>query len=122
MLKVGDNYFARDGRPGVVVDRDPKSGKLVVENQGEQFDKSRSYGYINGLSQTERQEFRKIIDQAREKEDPEERISTLQRQIEELQVDPKKQALTRYLEGELSHLMYTEAVFPRTYKVDEQDT
>ena len=37
-------------------------------------------------------------------------------------LDPKKQVLTRYLEGELSHLRYSNSIIPRTYRVDADKT
>ncbi len=121
-LKVGDTFFSREGRPGVVFGRDQKTDRLMVEQEGERYEKSRRYGFINGLSPTERQEFEAIIDETRGAPNAKDRMIRLQGKIEELQVDPKKQVLSRYLEGELSHLMYSESIHPQVYKVDEDKT
>ncbi len=121
-LKVGDTFFARDGRPGVVVGREQKTDRLVVEREGPRFEKARHYGFINGLSPDERKEFEALVDDARDSKSSEERILKLQGHIEEIQLDPKKQVLTRYLEGELSHLMYSNSISPRVYTVDQDKT
>jgi hypothetical protein len=118
-LKVGDNYFNRDGYPGVIVARDLKSGHLVVEKEGPNFDRARNIGYINGLSPQERGEFESIIREVREKEDPRERVSLLQGAVEQLRTDPKKQVLSRYLEGEMAHIINSEGLSPRIFTIDE---
>ncbi|WP_141735354.1 hypothetical protein [Oligoflexus tunisiensis] len=118
-FKVGDNYFNRDGYPGVIVARDPKTEQLIVEKEGPNFDRARNFGYINGLSPQERGEFETIISEVREKKDPRERVALLQDAVEQLRTDPKKQVLSRYLEGEMSHIMNSEGLSPRIFKIDE---
>ncbi len=118
-LKVGDSYFNRDGHPGVVKGRDPKSAALEIETEGEEFEKTRAIGYINGLKPAERQEFQSIIKTMREKTGAAERVSWLQGQIETLQEDPKRHVLTRYLESEMSHVMNSAGINPRSYRIDE---
>lgn len=118
-LKVGDTYFNRDGYVGIVKERDPKNGSLVVEREGEAFEKTRAIGYINGLQPEERQEFQRIVSTMREKKDALERVNWLQGQIETMQEDPKKHVLTRYLESEMSHVMNSAGINPRSYRIDE---
>ncbi len=118
-FKVGDTYFNRDGRPGVVVGRDSASQSLNIEREGEGFEKTRAFGYINGLKEDERQTFRSILETMREKPEAAERVTWLQGQIEELKTDPRRHVLTRYLESELAHVMNTEGIYPRTYRIDE---
>jgi hypothetical protein len=118
-FKVGDNYFNRDGYPGVIVGRDQKTEALIVEKEGPNFDKARNIGYINGLSHQERGEFETIITEMREKKDPRERVAFMQNLVEEMRSDPRKQVLTRYLEGEMAHIMNSEGISPRIYKVDD---
>ncbi len=118
-FKVGDSYFNRDGYPGVILDRDQKTDQLIVEKDGPNFNKTRNIGYINGLSPQERGEFESIITKVREEKDPRERVAMLQGVVEQLQDDPKKQVLTRYLEGEMSHIMNSEGISPRIFKIDE---
>lgn len=118
-FKVGDTYFNRDGRPGVVITRDLKNQALVVEKDGPQFEDTRAFGYINGLKEEERQEYRSILKTMKEKPEISERVTWLQGQIEELKQDPRRHVLTRYLESELSHVMNSEGIYPRTYMIDE---
>ncbi len=118
-FKVGDSYFNRDGYPGVILDRDQKTDQLIVEKDGPNFNKTRNIGYINGLSPQERGEFESIITKVRENKDPRERVAMLQGVVEQLQNDPKKQVLSRYLEGEMSHIMNSEGISPRIFKIDE---
>jgi hypothetical protein len=118
-LKVGDSYFNRDGYPGVILARDQKTDQLIVEKEGANFDKARNIGYINGLSPQERGEFEKIITEVRENKDPKERVSLLHGVVEQLRSDPKKQVLTRYLEGEMAHIMNSEGISPRIFTIDE---
>lgn len=118
-FKVGDSYFNRDGYPGVILARDQKTEQLIVEKEGPNFDRARNIGYINGLSPQERGEFDKIITEVRESKDPKERVALLQGVVEQLRSDPKKQVLTRYLEGEMAHIMNSEGISPRIFKIDE---
>ncbi len=118
-FKIGDSYFNRDGYPGVILARDQKTDQLIVEKDGPNFNKTRNIGYINGLSPQERGEFESIITKVREEKDPRERVAMLQVLVEQLQNDPKKQVLTRYLEGEMSHIMNSEGISPRIFKIDE---
>ncbi len=118
-FKIGDSYFNRDGYPGVILARDQKTEQLIVEKDGPSFNKTRNIGYINGLSPQERGEFESIITKVREEKDPRERVAMLQVLVEQLQNDPKKQVLTRYLEGEMSHIMNSEGISPRIFKIDE---
>lgn len=118
-LKVGDSFFNRDGYPGVVLGREPKNEALVIEKEGPNFDKARNIGYINGLSPQERGQFESIITEMRERKDPRERVAWLHEKIDGLRQDPKQQVLTRYLEGEMSHIMNTEGIAPRVYTIDE---
>jgi hypothetical protein len=118
-FKVGDNYFNRDGYPGVILGRDPKSEALIVEKEGPNFDKARNIGYINGLSPQERGEFETIITTMREKKDPRERVAWMQATVEQMRYDPKKQVLTRYLESEMAHIMNSEGINPRIFNIDE---
>lgn len=118
-FKVGDTYFNRDGRPGVVAARNPQSQSLEIQREGPEFEKTRGFGYINGLKEEERASFQSIIQTMREKPGTADRVLWLQGQIEELKQDPKRHVLTRYLESELAHVMNSEGMYPRTYRIDE---
>ena len=121
-LKVGDTFFSRNGQPGVVVGRNPKTDRLEVEREGPRYEKARSYGFINGLSPAERKDFEAIVEEARQSSNPKERLAKLQSKVEESQMDPKRQVVSRYLEGEISHLMHSESIHPQVFEVDEDKT
>lgn len=122
VLRIGDTYFNKDGVPGTVTARDPKKGTLTVEREGETFDKNRRYGFINGLEAEDRKVFQSVLDAMREKPEAVERVNFLHQTIEQIKEDPRKTVLSRYLEGELAHVMNTEGIYPRVYKVDESKT
>ena len=116
----GDIVYGPGGKPGIVQKRDSLTGKLTVENQGPEYQKARKYGFINGLPGPERAQYQAIIDKVREHEDPKMRISALSTQIDELKDDPRNHRLVRYLESEMAHIMFSEEISPRTYKLDEE--
>jgi hypothetical protein len=120
--RVGDSLFNRDGKAGFIVARDPKKETLQVATEGPDFEKSRRYGFINGLEPHQRQEFEQIIDTMRDKSEARERVDFLHEQIETLKQDPKRGVLTRYLQGEMAHIMNSEGVNPRIYSIDETKT
>ncbi|RYZ53449.1 MAG: hypothetical protein EOP07_17825 [Proteobacteria bacterium] len=120
--RVGDSLFNRDGKAGFIVARDPKKETLQVATEGPEFEKGRRYGFINGLEPKQRQEFEQIIDTMRDKTETRERVDFLHEQIETLKQDPKRGVLTRYLQGEMAHIMNSEGVTPRIYSIDETKT
>lgn len=122
VLRIGDTYFNKDGVPGTITGRDPKKGTLTVEREGETFEKNRRYGIVNGLESEDRQVYQSVMDQMKEKPEVTERVNFLHQTIEQIKEDPKKVVLSRYLEGELAHIMNSEGIYPRVYKVDETKT
>lgn len=122
VLRVGDSLFTRDGTAGFVVNRDPKKETLDVAQSGPEYEKGRRYGFINGLEPYQRKEFEEVIDQVRELEDSKDRVDFLHKQIETLKEDPKRSVLTRYLQGEMAHIMNSEGISPRIYSIDENKT
>ena len=118
-LKIGDTYFDRHGRAAVVVDKDPVTSELVLERQGENFEKSRSLGVINGLKKLEREQFQEIMKDVRSEQDPAEQIKKLTDKIQELNENPKNIIISRYLVSEKAHIMNTERLNPRTFVVEE---
>ena len=116
-LTIGDTIFAANGKPGVVTEKDPKSGRLTVEKEGDTFEKQRRLGYVNGLPAERRGEFNQILSEVRDESDPRKQIALLTQKIEELRVDPRNHILAKYLESEMAHIMNTEGIQPRTYTV-----
>ena len=115
--RVGDSSFTRDGRASVVVSRDKAQGSVEVEKEGKKFNQTRRIGYINGLDKADRSDFNNVVKEVREKETPKDRLDYLQKTITDIGDDPKKRILKRYLEGELTFLMNSTGVKPKTYPV-----
>lgn len=122
VLRVGDALFTRDGTAGFVAKRDPEKQTLDIARSGPEYEKGRRYGFINGLEPSVRKEFEEVIDKARELDEPKERVDFLHKQIEVLKEDPRRGVLTRYLQGEMAHIMNSEGITPRIYTVDENKT
>lgn len=118
-IQNGDIVYSSKGKPGLAIGREELSNKLIVENQGEGYEKARKYGFINGMKPSERADFVKIIDKVKAMEDPKDRVSEIVSQIKELSADPKNMQLVRYLEAEQAHIMFNEGISPRTYSIDE---
>ncbi len=121
-LRVGDSIFNRDGAPGFVIKRDPEKQTLDVAQRGPEWEKGRRYGFINGLEPQQRQEFEQVIDEVRQLKDSRERVDLLHQKIEVLKDDPRRNILTRYLQGEMAHIMNSEGISPRIYTIDENKT
>lgn len=119
-FRVGDAVFDQAGRPGVMTGRNEQN-QLIVERQGEAYEKARRRGFINGLTQDQRTKFNEVMDKVFELKDPKARVSELTTKLDELKLDPRNHIVTRYLQGELTHIMNTEGIQPRTYKVDESN-
>lgn len=117
--QLGDIVFSRNGKPGVVLDRNAVDQSLVVQEEGEEYENSRKYGYINGLSPSERRDYQVIIDEARQHKSADLRVETLRKKIEEMKFDPSKHVLRRYLESEMGHIINSEGVKVETYTVEE---
>ena len=115
--RVGDSSFTRDGRASVVVSRDKAQGSVEVEKEGKKFNQTRRIGYINGLNKADRTDFNEVIKEVREKETPKDRLAYLQQTLTDIGDDPKKRILKRYLEGEMTFLMNSTGVKPKTYPV-----
>ncbi|RZA16706.1 MAG: hypothetical protein EOP10_24110 [Proteobacteria bacterium] len=120
--RVGDSLFNRAGNSGFVVARDTKKETLDVAQAGPEWEKGRRYGFINGMEVEQRKEFESVIDEVRKLDDSKERVDYLHKQIETLKEDPKRNVLTRYLQGEMAHIMNSEGISPRIYTIDEEKT
>ncbi len=120
--RVGDSLFNRAGNSGFVVSRDAKKETLDVAQSGPEWEKGRRYGFINGMELEQRKEFESVIDEVRKLDDSKERVDYLHKQIETLKEDPRRNVLTRYLQGEMAHIMNSEGISPRIYTIDEEKT
>ncbi|SMF21655.1 hypothetical protein [Pseudobacteriovorax antillogorgiicola] len=118
-FQPGDMVFTRDGRPAVVVGR-KDTGHVKLERKGEAFEKTRHFGFANGLTPKVRTEYEKVVREARQEEAPEKRVSKIKAKVDEIGLDPKNWVLRRYLEGEMSFIMNSENVHPTTFVLDEK--
>lgn len=119
-IRVGDAVFIRTGVPTTVKDRDPLSGKLLLEQDPLKVREDARHGYLNGMSQETRAEFNGILDQVKaETEDPGERVEKLRLRLMEIEEDPRKLHLARYVRAEMTHLMNTYQIRPREFTVHE---
>lgn len=118
-FQVGDAIFTRGGLPGALTNKNPQTGELTVQVEGEQVEAIKKRGYVNGLQAEERQRFNEIIDHVRTIPEPEKRVEELRVRIDEIKADPKQRILVRYLTSEMAHLMNTHRIEAREYKVPE---
>ena len=118
-IHPGDIVFNPKGKPGVVLDRDQVTRRLKVENQGEKYQKARKYGFINGLSGQDREQFYRIMDEIKSHEDPRTRVTEMAGKIQELEKDPRNLSLVKYLKAEQAHTMFMKRIEPQTYSLDE---
>ena len=121
-ILIGDSVFSPAGKPGVVTKRDDISGQLVVETNTERFEKRRHRGFVNGLASAERETYNQVMDQVKKESSPEKRVKILTEEIGLLRAHPKNRVVANYLEGEKAHIMHTEGIHPRSYKIDAKST
>ncbi len=117
-LRIGDSVFSRDGKPAVVIDRDEASAKLKLSTKKSETNNSTRHGYINGLSEVNRESFNSIMDDFKEIEDPKERATEMRSKLTELEADPRNHRIAKYVRSELMHLMNTYRIKPTNFTVD----
>ena len=76
-LKIGSATFNINGMPGVVTSQDEIKAEYVIDTDREAVRKIHKYGYINGLSVEEREQFNSVVDEIARLEDPKEKIDEL---------------------------------------------
>jgi hypothetical protein len=121
-LRIGDSVFSRDGMPATVINRDDKSAKLELSNEKEKLNEATRHGYINGLTETTRGEFNSIMDSFKDIEDPKERTVEMRTQLTELEKDPRKHRIAKYVRAEMLHVMNTYGIKPTNFTVDTART
>lgn len=118
--RVGDAIFNYSGRPGIVVDKKLQTGEFVIKPPSESLKEVQKRGYINGLSPAERQDFNEVMDRVRELQDPVKKIEELGTQIDAKQGgDVKARQVAKYLNAEMQHIMISNHIQNREYKMDE---
>ncbi len=119
-IKTGDVVFYGHGKPAVVKGRvENNNDDLILDRDTETIAAQIRHGYLNGMSEQVREEFNSIVDKVKENSDPNERVNGLVAKLEEIEQDPTKQSLVKYIKAELSHVMNTHRITTRTYTVPE---
>lgn len=117
--RVGDSIFLATGNPGVITTKDASSGRIGVDEGPEEVAREMRHGYINGLSQEQRDQFNGIMDEVRETPDAKERVAALESKIRELGDKPENRIVSRYLDAQKMHIEHSAGLKPRYYTVDE---
>jgi hypothetical protein len=118
-VRPSDIVFDTQGRAGVVTGNNKDTGELIVQRDGPVFEAARRRGVVNGLSQQERHDLNQVMDEVGGIPDPGKKAEALQERIDKLKQDPRQHVVTRYLEGQLVHIMMTEGVHPKEYRIQE---
>ena len=118
-VRMGDIVFGDLGRPALVKDRNGVTGELKVEDNRKEVGREMRHGYINGIRPEARGELYEILDEAKETENPKERTDLLRQRLEEVEKDPRRHELAKYLRAEMMHIMNTHGIRPTEYVVDE---
>lgn len=114
-IRVGDTVFDRTGIPKNVEGIDEKSGQLRLKNSKNDKSSNARHGIINGLSDKQRIDFNKILDEIKNEKDTYIRIEKLQTKITELEENNADRHLVKYLRSELSYMMNTSGYTPKSY-------
>ena len=120
MAQIGD-LVPKSGvytQPGVVVDK-RDDGNVVIDTEPLQVNKYHRYTTTTGLSEPEKNEFNKILDQIYTKQDGTERINDIQTEIDRLKMDPKSRNIVQYLRNQQSFLIRDARKLPQVYQTDE---
>lgn len=120
MAHIGD-LVSKAGiytEPGVVTEK-KDDGNVVVDTEPMKIHKYHRYTNTSGLSEPEKEEFNKILDQIYTKENDVERINDIQVEIDRLKQDPQSKNIVQYLRNQQSHLIRGARQLPATYQWDE---
>jgi hypothetical protein len=119
-IRLGDAVFIRSGTPAIVKDRNPTTAQLLLDQDYEHVQEDMRHGYINGLSGETRAQLNEILDDVKgATDDPRERVDAMQAKLTEIDGDPTKLPLSRYLRAEMLHVMNAHNIKPKEYSVQE---
>ena len=120
MAHIGD-LVSKSGiytEPGVVTEK-KADGSVTIDTEPLKLNKYHRYTNTTGLSEPEKEEFNKILDQIYTKENDVERINDIQVEIDRLKQDPKSRNIVQYLRNQQAHLIREARQLPTTYQWDE---
>ena len=122
-IRIGDSVFIRNGTPAVVKDRDELSGNLTLDTDQAEMQNAVRHGFINGLSQQDRDDFNAVLDEVKDESlDPAQRVETLKEKLAEIETDPSRHMLATYVRSEMMHIMNSHGIRPREYSIHESKT
>ena len=104
--------------PGVVIEKKP-DGSVVVDTEPLAINKYHRYRNTTGLTLSEKERFNSILDKIYKNSDNKMRIAEIQKEIDELRLDPESYQIVNYLRNQQSELVRLAKVLPRFYNVSE---
>lgn len=104
--------------PGVVVEK-KEDGNVVIDTEPMKVNQFHRYSNTSGLSEEEKNEFNKILDEIYAKENETDRINDIQTEIDRMKMDPQKRNIVQYLRNQQSFLIRSARRLPQTYQWDE---
>lgn len=120
-IQMGD-FIAKAGiytKPGVVVDR--KEGSLVIDTSPNAIAKYHRHSNTTGMSVEDKERFNTMMDEVMKMEKNDDRLTNLQRQIEELKATPENKRLADSLKNEQAQLIRLSRDLPRVYQFDSKE-
>ena len=120
MAEIGD-LVPRSGiytEPGVVTKKN-NDGTVTIDTEPMAINKFHRYTNTTGLSDVEKEQFNKILDEIYTKENDVERIDDIQNEIDKLKQDPEKRNIVQYLRNQQATLIRESKNLPRFYSHDE---
>lgn len=119
-IQIGD-LVPKSGvytEPGVIVEK-KEDGNVLIDTEPMQVNKFHRYSNTTGLSEDEKLEFNRILDEIYSKESETERINDIQTEIDRMKMDPLKRNVVQYLRNQQSHLIRSARKLPGMYQWDE---
>jgi len=104
--------------PGVIVEK-KEDGNVVVNTEPMRVNQFHRYSNTTGLSEEEKNEFNRILDEIYAKQDDTERINDIQTEIDRMKMDPQKRNIVQYLRNQQSFLIRSAKRLPQSYQWDE---
>jgi hypothetical protein len=104
--------------PGVIVEK-KEDGNVLVDTEPMKVNQYHRYSNTTGLSEDEKNEFNRILDEIYAKENETERINDIQTEIDRMKMDPQKRNIVQYLRNQQSFLIRSARKLPQTYQWDE---
>ncbi len=119
-IRIGDTAFIRNGTPAVVKNRDEFSGLLTLDAELGEVQAATRHGFVNGLSPEDREAFDSLLDVVKsDTMDANDRVETLKLRLAEIESDPTRHLLAKYVRAEMMHIMNSNGIKPREYSIHE---